>query len=689
MTFGATVWAALLLSEAVTHAAPCVPRGPVEVAELVQRLDAPLDPSQPFAYQQRLGDIQLLRACPDPEAAPALFRVFLRSRYGTRSLAPRRSGLPEDPDLFEAALRALALLPAPVVAAAAEEGLGWGLTHLVAERLREDWLRPAIAHLPASVQRDVEEWPASLPQVAALEQLVHLVQEQPYESLRAMSVDGGSLAQQAVQPLEDALLADLLLTSTPELAEAVAHAIQAGGFQGPHLTTALSQRAADLPPTVATAVGHPGLWPEVALPPVPPGRLPGREAVSPTAAPETFVTWNTQPHFALSGFGVGLAALPLLGAAFVGRRKWPRVSAVALGIGGVFVLDAGLDLSGFAPPPSEHPLFSFVASAGAEAHPVADDPRRVWLGGGSMRHQIWTTTPTAAEPPRVAFLGASTVHGSHYPQEEAFPARVAAQLSDRAPISALNLGIGGTTSAGVEAAGHTALQLGAQGIVIVYGHNEAAQFARLAQFEGTDAHTLRLRLLAARSALFRVLRRQLPSNATPRQDAMRTRTTPPTPADIAALTGLAVTHLQLHLGRLLTAANAANVPVVLVVPPTNLRFAHLESFPGDNLDDLRRRADAAADSGDAALARTLLQTAIDQSASPREIVTPIRTALYALGRQHGVPVVDAQGWFCAHAPDGVTPSGLFWDDLHPTAQGHETLATLLAPVVATMLERAR
>ena len=58
----------------------------------------------------------------------------------------------------------------------------------------------------------------------------------------------------------------------------------------------------------------------------------------------------------------------------------------------------------------------------------------------------------------------------------------------------------------------------------------------------------------------------------------------------------------------------------------------------------------------------------------------------ALGPTHGAVVIDAQAAFLARAPDGVTPSGLFWDDLHPSAAGHEVLAELLAPVVTELLD---
>jgi hypothetical protein len=143
------------------------------------------------------------------------------------------------------------------------------------------------------------------------------------------------------------------------------------------------------------------------------------------------------------------------------------------------------------------------------------------------------------------------------------------------------------------------------------------------------------------------------------------RTEAPSRQEVRDLTQLAVQHLRLQLGGLMEEAHEADVPVLLVLPPTNLRFAHLQAYDTPNpknaadLDALRRAAEEAARAGHAEEARAGLQQAIDRSASPREMVTPVREALIDLGHIHGIPVVDAAGWMYALAPDGITPSGLF------------------------------
>ena len=68
------------------------------------------------------------------------------------------------------------------------------------------------------------------------------------------------------------------------------------------------------------------------------------------------------------------------------------------------------------------------------------------------------------------------------------------------------------------------------------------------------------------------------------------------------------------------------------------------------------------------------------------MVSPIRSELRSLAHQHGATLLDAATWMTAHAPDGVTPSGLFWDDVHPTAEGHDVIARFVGPVLVEQLD---
>ncbi|HCH63671.1 MAG TPA: hypothetical protein DFR83_12770, partial [Deltaproteobacteria bacterium] len=667
----------------------------------IEALDAPLSRFEPHALASRITllDAPIL-LCDGPSPAPALFRLFLRSRYGIRGPSGRDS-LPEDPDLFERALRTLQRLPPEEVAEGARVGLAPGLVDMALERLRRDWWVPAASGLSPRARQFIESWQPTESIPTATGDLVALLERSPKATLFAMTTGGGSLVNDVVAPVQDALFAAMLRDASnhPELLRALCGVVADGAPAGAAVATVLAGLPSPDPETAASiqrardTLGSPAAPRPLQLPAVPPGRIPGKTAL-PT--PNVSVEAVTLPPSGRATLGIGwlrtLLGLGLtvsaLGFALRSGRQLRRWPSLLFGIGLFSLADGLLDVTRFAPPASNHPLFQFIAQSGVELHPKPGAEGHMYTGGGSMRH-----TTVEVDPPRnqhrVVFLGASSVHGSHYLAEEAFPAMVAALHPQ---IEAINFGVGGATSAGVAAAGQSALQLKPDALVVMYGHNEVAQFTRLAVYQHTSAHLLRSRLMLSRSAIYRWLHTLVPVEASAAPPGDLYRTLSPQRAEVADLTQLAVRHLRLQIGGLLAEARERTVPVFVVLPPTNLRFAHLEAFdtpgPGDaaDLDRLRREAEAAVDSGDSPLATRLLQQAIDRSASPREIVTPIREELIRVAHQHNATVLDAATWMTAHAPDGVTPSGLFWDDVHPTAEGHNALARLVGPALLTHLE---
>ncbi len=676
----------------------CPPDSPERLQSAIAVLDAPLPADQPLAFQQRIALLNdpILR-CDGPNPAAALFRLFLRSRYGIRS-AGAHPGLPEDPDLFERALVALQSLPPERVVAGAGTGLSDGLVDLALERLRQDWLLPAVAGLDASDRSLVETWqpPPDLPTRA--DALVELLAEDTPATLFSLTTGGGSLAEEVVHPIQDALLARMLedFRERASLVRALCGVVTDGQLVGPAVQEVLRTFSSGDPPTMAaiqrareaTASARP--WPRLQRPSVPPGRVPGLEARTvPTTSLADAVARPASLPSLEGGWMRLLAGLFLtIGAAGVGvgARSTARWTGPLFGLGLLLTIDGLTDACDIAPPASDHPLFQFIAQSGVELHPL--DHQTVWVGGGSMRHATIRSVP-APDTRRVVFLGASTVHGSHYIREQTLPAQVAARIPG---LEALNFGIGGTTSAGVAAAGRTALSLQPDALVVLYGHNEAAQFTRLALYNHTTGGRLSARLWLNHSGLYRLLTGVLRSDTSASAPPDLYRTGPPDRAEVQQLTTLAVQHLRQQLGGLFEAARSAGVPVLLVLPPTNYRFAHLQAFetpgPGDaaDLQHLRDLAEASAQDGHPVEARQYFQEAIDRSASPREVVTPIRHELVHLGKQYGLPTLDAGAWMMAHAPDGVTPSGLFWDDVHPTAEGHAVLTELIAPVLSEVLD---
>ena len=142
----------------------------------------------------RIAAVEHTRSHPHPSLGPALMRVFARARFGE---------LPEDPDLFERALRAVALLPEREQRRALREGLAPVLARLAYADLSRRWLEPALVGQPASVQRAVLRWPTQAPRAwAALERQIAIDLDAAWERsgpalIPAMSVEGGSIAHAA------------------------------------------------------------------------------------------------------------------------------------------------------------------------------------------------------------------------------------------------------------------------------------------------------------------------------------------------------------------------------------------------------------------------------------------------------------------------------------------------------------
>jgi phospholipase/lecithinase/hemolysin len=64
----------------------------------------------------------------------------------------------------------------------------------------------------------------------------------------------------------------------------------------------------------------------------------------------------------------------------------------------------------------------------------------------------------------------------------------------------------------------------------------------------------------------------------------------------------------------------------------------------------------------------------------------IRAALSELAEAHHTGWLDADALFWSASPDGLSANGLFWDDLHPSRQGHALLADALVPLVRPWVE---
>ena len=102
-------------------------------------------------------------------------------------------------------------------------------------------------------------------------------------------------------------------------------------------------------------------------------------------------------------------------------------------------------------------------------------------------------------------------------------------------------------------------------------------------------------------------------------------------------------------------------------------WAHFE------LGNLRRAA------GRLPEARRHYGLALDHDAYPCRALSSQNEALRRIGREHGVPVLEAADALEALAPDGLVGYELMWDNCHPTLAGYTAIARLLAEEVAALL----
>ena len=622
---------------------------------LVELLDARgAADARPFAV--RLAALEVLVAQAPPGVAAPLMRVHVRSRAGD---------LPEDPDLFERALRGLQQLPPAEVEAALGPGLASGQLDLALDRLVRRWGAP-LAQGDERLTRRMERWPTVAPDAweASTARLTAELEgawaAHGMALVDALQTSHGSLGGRMLEKAEDAVLAGWM--SDPIL-----------GRIGEEIAEDRGVRNGGRPQALA-----------------PPSERPGHVNGQPSAVPEVVPdsVWRhgaAHRHRRLPGDALLLGVGLLLGAVLLRRRR--HLAALAGGLALVPLTDAALGLVGVVPLLQTEPLFALTEWQVDVLQPAG--PGLVQSGPGSVRHQVLTEQPLTGTL-RVAVLGASSAHGSNHLREEAFAALIEATLDTPAsPVEVVNLGIGGTISTGVAHAGRAALTHGAGLIIVYYGHNEVAQFNRLALYEHTALDVLPMRLWLHQRPLYSALVRAVQPTGRPvvHTEGSLYAESAPTRAQIDQLRGLAVAHYRHNLDQLIREAEEKGAGVILVNPATNYPLAHVEPHltpgPGDAEDLVARReaARSAAAAGDPDGVRAARQATIDVSASPREVTSGIRAALAELAEAHHTGWLDADALFWSASPDGLSANGLFWDDLHPSRQGHALLADALVPLV--------
>lgn len=156
-----------------------------------------------------------------------------------------------------------------------------------------------------------------------------------------------------------------------------------------------------------------------------------------------------------------------------------------------------------------------------------------------------------------------------------------------------------------------------------------------------------------------------------------------------------------NLERIRRACRAEGVPLVLAVPPVNLkdtppvgafpfagrpvpepRLARLAAQHPEDADLQYRYGRALLRRGDAAGARTALAAACDRDPCGLRVTRPLAEVMRRVARSEGVELLDLPAVFARAAKDGIPGNDLFLDNCHPNDRGHALIALAFARLLA-------
>ncbi len=353
--------------------------------------------------------------------------------------------------------------------------------------------------------------------------------------------------------------------------------------------------------------------------------------------------------------------------------------------------------------------------------------------------------PKPAGTRRIVALGGSAAFGLYVGSEDAFPAVLREEIADRLDltpdeIEVVNLASPGWDSERVAAVARTVGRLDPDLLVVMSGHNETLRGP--SDLQGAAGRIWALhRALLTRSALYSwadhlVSRMRNPSEAMDEATArLRARSTfVYSPATVRRSARRALTaedravaggRYEENLERLVGAARAQGIPVILILPEPNLLIPpilHAELNPppiARLVDSLQAHAEQHLQAGNladaifsleealgyapgnallhyqrgllllAAQRRTegvaALERAVSLDVQAHRITAELQSRIARVATRRGVPLVDLRGPF-REKLDISTARRLFIDHVHPTVEGHRLIASLLLPEVLKVLD---
>jgi lysophospholipase L1-like esterase len=595
-----------------------------------------LSPDVPASGQIAAATIAAARQ--DPALIPWMFESFLASKYGH---------LRADPDVFERLLRGLQSFPHEAL----EEGLRAADLHRVPEQvlLLEDWAwmgpisdgnhrlhsRLRSEELQERCRGIVTRW-------------VEGILERGPTGLTLLQTDSGNVATLGLRSsITSEVLADAMESGEQDLPElALETALQ---------RDLIAPRSGDGPKTIDQAIlllrqrpilprnDQVILHPVVAI------------TLGP-AAGETLAEAIPDPSSANWIVGLlGISGFWLL----VMIRRHPalrphlfRCVALLSGPALVLLLEGVLWTLGVSPPVSNRPTFNTARVPDQVfVERVRGGVDTVEIDGPGFRWQLFEHKKAGL---RVVTLGGSSTHATHYLNEESFSEVLERRLTEEmqgTDVEVLNLGIGGGLS---DQAVHyaRAVSVYEPDLYVVYlGRNDLLYLHRLAGFSAFSPRELALRMELDRWRVTTLLGSFLPGLSSPSQGA-RLDDASAGPSDKRQMVRLAEDSLSRNLVRLSAIAAETGAELLYVLQ-------------ADNEDLCKKPGSESTEEG-------------CLPESYRSLV------LKAAGRT-GRPVVDAPAAIAARVQRGQRGHKLFWDEIHPTQEGHALIGEAIAPTAARLL----
>lgn len=448
-------------------------------------------------------------------------------------------------------------------------------------------------------------------------------------------------------------LAVLIETGEPWVVAAAIEIVRQVDYGGPALRAAMEARVAREPiPELSRRLAE---WPQH---PFDAGEVhgtvfPGQDAA--VDLPER--SWEVEVPRRL---GLGLAARALLvalgalGVAIALAKRWPRTRrvvfplvAVSMAPVALLVAEVGMAAFGVQPLAALRPMINpNQVEADLWQSAQVEGVDALVARDGVHRKLVFAERP---DRPRVVVLGESSVHGHLLTEEEAFPALLAERLPD---TEVLNAGLPGALSGVVLNAGLEALDLSPDLLVVYAGHNDLSHFPMMGEYRGWSRTTLILRRIFASSRVARVWAAALPGSGEAPADPSDAHldTQAQEEAHQEALRQLGIVNARDNLLRLAHAAEERGVPMIIGVQALREDCSLPEFCWSTDLAGMSR---------------------------------------YVAARSDAV-LVDTQAAMevCPTIPrEGQPLNSCFYDNVHPSPQGHRVLAEALLPTVRELLSR--